>query len=123
MNEPDLAKKIARQLDEGLDLLKQGTLNQLQSARKEALAHYHAPRPVFGLVWAGLGKTGHGPHGVRFWLPTLMLILGLSGLAYWQTAQQDNDTDEVDAALLAGDLPLHAYFDEDFDAWLESSSL
>ena len=122
MKDQELAKEIARHLDDGLNLLNQGTLNQLKSARKEALNHYHAQRPAFGLAWAGRFSSGHGRHGSRFWLPTIAVILALAGTLYWQSTQQNGDAVEIDAALLAGDLPLHAYFDEDFNAWLESSS-
>ena len=122
MKNHDLAKGIVRHLDDGLNLLNQGTLNQLKSARKEALNHYHTQQPIFGLAWAGHFSAGHGMHGSRFWLPTIALILALAGTLYWQATQQNGDAGEIDAALLAGDLPLHAYFDEDFNAWLESSS-
>lgn len=122
MKDQELAKKIVRHLDEGLDTLNQVTLNQLKSARKEALNHYHTHRPVLGLAWAGHFSSGHGWHGPRFWLPAIALILALAGTLYWQDTQQNGDAVEIDAALLAGDLPLHAYFDEDFNAWLESSS-
>jgi hypothetical protein len=121
MNEQELGKKIASQLDHSLSLLGPSTLNQLKTARMEALNHYHARQPVFGLSWAGHSSAGHGMHGSRFWLPTIALILALAGTAYWQSTQQNGDADDVDAALLAGDLPLHAYFDKDFNAWLESS--
>lgn len=122
MNEQELAKKITRHLDDGLDTLSQSTLNKLQLARKHALAHHHAPRTVFGLAWAGHGTSGHGWHGYRFWIPAAALLLVLSGAMYWQNVEQSGDADEIDAALLAGELPVHAYLDEDFNAWLESSS-
>ena len=122
MKDHELVKKVIRHLDGGLSLLNQGTLNQLKSARKQALNHHHTHKPVFGLAWAGHFSSGHGGHGSRFWLPTIALILALAGMLYWQDTQQNGDAVEIDAALLAGDLPLHAYFDEDFDAWLESSS-
>jgi len=122
MKDQELAKKIIRHLDGGLSLLNQSTLNQLKSARKEALNHYHAHKSVFSLGWAGHFSSGHGVHSSRFWLPTIALILALAGMLYWQDTQQNGDAVEIDAALLAGDLPLHAYFDEDFNAWLESSS-
>jgi hypothetical protein len=122
MKDQELAKEIARHLDDGLNLLNQSTLNRLKLARKEALNHYHAQRTVFGLAWAGHSSSGHSWQSSRFWLPTVALILALAGTLYWQSTQQNGDAVEIDAALLAGDLPLHAYFDEDFNAWLESSS-
>lgn len=50
-----------------------------------------------------------------------MLILGLAGITYWQQSQRDDGSD-VDVALLAGDLPLHAYLDGGLETWLKRSS-
>jgi hypothetical protein len=50
-----------------------------------------------------------------------MLLLALAGVWYWQTATQQQDED-VDAALLAGDLPVNAYVDHDFHSWLDQSA-
>jgi hypothetical protein len=52
----------------------------------------------------------------------MVLVLGLMFVTYWQTTQQMNDVSEIDARLLAQDLPLNAFVDDGFDEWLESSS-
>ena len=52
-----------------------------------------------------------------------LLLLSLGGIVYWQTVQQNNDVEEIDTHLLTGDLPINAYLDKDFDAWLKRSSL
>jgi len=126
MNEQELASKIVQHLDQGLDHLKQGTLYQLQSARKAALERYNkAPQPVFGLAWAGdvafhIGQSRH--FKLRNLLALGLLLLGLIGVTYWQVAIQTNDIAEIDANLLSGDLPIDAYLDSDFEAWLKRSS-
>ena len=122
MSEQDLAKKIAQQLDQGLTQIAPSTINRLQAARKIALAKHSARAPLFGLVWAGHGQGNSGHGHYHLWLPLIALVLGLLTLTYWQTAQQNTDNGEVDAALLAEDLPIHAYLDKDFDIWLESSA-
>ena len=126
MNEQELAGKIVQRLNAGLDHLKQGTLYQLQSARKAALDRYHeAPQPAFGLAWAGniAFQISHSRHfNARKLLALGLLLLSLIGVTYWQLVMQANDTAEIDASLLTGDLPIDAYLDSGFEAWLKRSS-
>ena len=126
MNEQELAGKIVQHLDQGLGHIKQGTLYQLQSARKAALDRYReAPQPVFGLAWAGDAAfhISHNRHfNVRNLLALGLLLLSLIGVTYWQVTTQANDIAEIDASLLTGDLPINAYLDSDFEAWLKRSS-
>ena len=127
MNEPDeLASKIVQHLNQGLGTIKQGTLYQLQSARKAALDRYRdAPQPMFGLAWAGdlAFRVSHNRYyNARNMLAFGLLMLSLIGVTYWQTVIQANDIAEVDASLLTDDLPINAYLDSNFEAWLKRSS-
>lgn len=125
MNEQELAKKIVQHLDHGLGHIKQGTLYQLQSARKAALNRYReTPQPVFGLAWAGniafyAGRSRY--FSARNMLALGLLLLSLIGVTYWQVTTQANDIADIDANLLIGDLPINAYLDSDFEAWLKRS--
>ena len=126
MNEQELARKIVRHLDRGLGDIKQGTLYQLQSARTAALERYRkAPQPALGLAWAGnaVFRVSHSRHfNARNGFALGLLLVSLSGVAYWQLATQSSvqsgDIAEIDASLLTGDLPINAYLDRDFEAWL-----
>ena len=123
MNEHDLGKKIARHLEQGASQLRQGTLYRLQAARSAALQKYHT-EPAFGLAGGGLAafRLRHSQLlSARFWLPLALVLLSVGGIVYWQTAKQNNDIEEIDAHLLTDDLPLNAYLDKDFDAWLKRS--
>ena len=40
---------------------------------------------------------------------------------YWQTNQQQHDIEETDAAILSSELPIEAYLDRGFQAWLKRS--
>lgn len=125
MNERELAGKIVQHLDHGLGHIKQGTLYQLQSARKAALDRYReTPQPVFGLAWAGniafhAGRSRY--FSTRNLLALGLLLLSLIGVTYWQVTTQANDIAEIDVNLLTGDLPINAYLDSDFEAWLKRS--
>ncbi len=126
MNEQEQAKKIIRHLDQGLGHIKQGTLYRLQSARMAALErHRPAPQPVFGLAWAGDAAFGlsHSRHfNARNVLALGLLLLSLTGVTYWQLATQSGDIADIDASLLTSDLPINAYLDSGFEAWLKRSS-
>jgi hypothetical protein len=127
MNEQELAGKVVQHLDQGLGRIDQGTLYRLQSARQAALERYReAPQPVFGLAWAGnvASRSSHGRYSYsRYLLAFGLLLLSLIGVTYWQLAViQSNDIAEIDASLLTGDLPINAYLDSDFEAWLKRSS-
>ena len=51
-----------------------------------------------------------------------VLILGLIAINQWRDSQVAAEIEEIDAAVLTGDLPLDAYLDKGFDAWLRRSS-
>lgn len=125
MNEQELAGKIVQHLDHGLGDIKQGTLYQLQSARKAALDRYReVPQPVFGLAWAG-NIAFHATHSRHFNARSLLalglLLVSLIGITYWQVVMQANDIADIDVSLLTGELPINAYLDSDFEAWLKRS--
>jgi hypothetical protein len=126
MNEQELAGKIVRHLNAGLGTIKQGTSYQLQSARQAALDHYReAPQPLFGLAWAGDAafRVSHSRYfNARNLLALGLLVLSLIGVTYWQLVIQANDIAEIDASLLTDDLPINAYLDSNFEAWLKRSS-
>ena len=51
-----------------------------------------------------------------------LLVLSLLGVTYWQLVTQSNDIAEIDVSLLTDDLPINAYLDNNFEAWLKRSS-
>lgn len=120
MNEERYAEKIRRHLNFGLTRLDQTVLARLQKARDGALSKYQARQPVSDLAWAGnaFDRFAHSVHFNTRWLALAVLILALGGIIYWQNLEQNGEGD-IDAALLADDLPVHDYLDKRFDAWLK----
>lgn len=106
---------------------------RLRAARERALlahrpgrAEVLAPVPVAadrgpaaGLL-AGFG--GIGGFSLRVLLPTLLLIAGLGSIYSWQQEQRAADVEEIDAQLLTDVLPIDAYLDRGFEAWLKKVS-
>ena len=123
MNEQTIVQKIKQHLNFGTEHLGRETLTRLQKARAGALSRFEARQTAHGFAWAGhgTGRLGHAPHlDARFWLPVAILVLGLFAVTYWQ--QRDNgDAGEIDIAILADDLPVNAYIDKRFEAWLKRS--
>ena len=61
------------------------------------------------------------PLAPRLLLSGLILLLGLLVTNYWYQAQLIEENVEIDAAVLTGELPIDAYLDKGFGAWLKSS--
>ena len=126
MNRPDdevAAQFIVKQLDDGAENLAPATRERLALARRTALARYpERTAPVFGLAWAFNAVSGRGgPHTARYLVAVAALVLGLAGIAYWQT-KAPNDFSDIDLGLLTDDLPIDAYLDKGFDSWLKRVS-
>ncbi len=125
MNEREIAKEIMGYLDRGTAELKAGIAYKLQLARQEALARLSEPRRAPELVLAGAGGGTLGGRrffaDVRIWVSVLLIVGGILSFQYWQTAQQARDIEETDAAILSSELPIEAYLDGGFQAWLKRS--
>ena len=124
MNEHHLGYRIRQLLNQGLSLDAE-TLGRLKTAREQAIARQRGAAPRTVLVWADnlTGSLG-GSASVfsRFLLPTAMLILGLVAINTWQQSQTVQELVEIDSGVLTSDLPIDAYLDRGFDAWLKRSS-
>jgi len=132
VNEPLLARKIKDALDAGLKVSAEASA-RLVVARERALERHRAPAPE--MAFAGGGRTatrlaGPAQRLIRLLLPIAFLVAVALGLQQWQenqrathfAAQQAAEIEETDTRLLTADLPIKAYLDEDFQAWLKRSS-
>lgn len=124
MNEPQFGNKVRKALTEGTRL-DDRTLERLKKARELALKHQLAERPATGFAWAGgvLGSFG-GFSGISFRLilPLAVVAGGLLAINGWQQNLRVAEVEEIDALLLTDDLPLDAYLDKGFEAWLKKRS-
>jgi hypothetical protein len=123
MNQTETAKKITAYLDKGTGQLKAGTTYRLQLAREAALAAIAEPQrsPELALAHGpgGLHSSGKPLANARLWIGILLIVGGFFFYQSWQTAQQQRDIEETDAALLTSDLPIEAYLDRGFRNWLQ----
>jgi hypothetical protein len=133
MNESLLARKVKDVLDAGLRV-PPAVSARLAVARERALErHRHAPVGELAIAGAGWGTARLGTPGqrvARILLPIAFLAAAAFGLQQWQehqraaraATQRALEIEETDARLLTGELPIKAYLDEDFQAWLKRSS-
>ena len=125
MNTEDInfAYKVRHALNEKLDQLPSSTVDRLASARKLAISRKkaHAPvkvsqRVLAGNIGAFFSFSSLGRAGVA--IPLLALVAGLSGIYQYEQDQRIAEIAELDAAVLSDELPLTAYLDHGFNAYL-----
>jgi len=123
--EDDLTRRIIEALDRDADQLDPVARARLNEARERALERFPAATsPAFGLAWAGhaFSKVSGLSSRTRNWVVLATLLLAISGLVIWTRFGPANDVAAIDAALLADELPINAYLDKGFDAWLKRGS-
>ena len=124
MREQHFGYRIKRTLNQGL-LLEPATLDRLKAARESALERQRAQDPPQILAWAtqvaGPGRSARSLVSMLV-LSGVLLVAGLLIVDYWNQAQTAQEIVEIDSAVLMGELPLDAYLDTGFDAWLKRSS-
>jgi hypothetical protein len=122
MNESQTGKKVTQILDGGLDDIRQGALDRLQSARRAALENYRSAETIVNVGRGASARNGHDWHlKTRKFVSLVSLLLALMGIVYWQSLQQGDENEDIDIMLLIDELPVNAYLDNEFDAWLSGS--
>ena len=123
------ARQIVARLDEDAERIGGDVAERLRFARERALARARLVRspaaaaPKVGITAAGAALLGGGDG---WWVkvasvaPLVALIFGLVVIQKLQTTAQISVAAEVDAALLADDLPPNAYSDAGFVEFLKS---
>jgi hypothetical protein len=125
MNEKLFGYKVKHALNQGLSN-DPAVAARLSDARARALACQRKPQTNAWTMLAGnmpLEFRGAFELAGRCVLPCVLLVLGLMAISLWQQHQQAIEIEEIDTAVLTGDLPIDAYLDKGFDAWLKRSSL
>ena len=128
-------QSVRRALDESAASLPPATTARLAAARKVAIDRKKAEQPVFvrvpsfaaagagtlpGAVQDGLNAPRRRSAFARFALawPLAALVAGLFAIAYFEDQQRTAELADIDAAMLSDDLPLTAYLDHGFNAYL-----
>lgn len=126
MNTDDinLAYKIRHALNEQLDALPASTTDRLAQARARAMARKKAdaPQPAVRRGWPAFAYllSGQALSRVAVAVPLLALVIGMGGVYQHEQQERLAELADIDAAVLADELPLTAYLDTGFPAYLES---
>ena len=123
------ALRVAARLTERTADLGSDCTERLRFAREKALERAREVRSAAAATPVGLGHAGVailGRTGSGWWLkaasvlPMFALAAGLFMIQRWQDNTQISTAAEVDAALLADDLPPSAYRDVGFAEFLKT---
>lgn len=125
--ELNFAYKVRHALNESAENLPASTTDRLAAARKTALARKKKEWPIRIMATprvlaghAGNLVDDHLPWLGRMglMLPLIVVALGLTGIYHHEKQRRIRETAEIDAAVLSDELPLSAYLDHGFNAYL-----
>ena len=128
------ARKLTALLDHAAAEIPPGIAYRLQQARARALdgepAADAVPSRAHALAGGIGGRRGFGHAGNgrspwvqwRLWLGVAIMAAAAWGALQWNNYRQAKIYEELDAQILSSDLPIDAYLDQGFDAWLKTSA-
>ena len=124
--ETNFAYKVRHALNENLEQMPKSQTDRLAQARKAALARKKQDTPVRVLIREhALASGGRFISEHMSWLgrmglalPLLALVIGLVGIYQVEERQRLDEIADIDAAVLSDELPLSAYLDHGFNAYL-----
>ena len=132
MNERELARIARIALDESADRLPFRATHRLAAARAAALARartdtaVRAAREAVHVGHRPSGELAGGPATRLVWrlaaviVPIALVAAGLFGISVFDAQQRVDDLAEIDAAMLADDVPISAYADRGFGVYLRN---
>lgn len=123
MNEElQFAHKIRHVLYQGTDTFDAKIAARLHAARTAALDHQRQPAALLSLAGIGHVTADFFRSSLAPTVLAFALVIGAAGVLYVNDMVRDNETEEIDSALLSDELPINAYLDDGFQAWVDSAS-
>ena len=118
MNELHFAHRIRQLLNQGARL--DGPVaERLRAAREQALESRRAQAAGPALVVNVAGRLEFAGWSLRVIVPLVALRVAFVATYNWEQKQRAKEVEELDALVLTGDLPIDAYLDRGFEAWLK----
>jgi hypothetical protein len=129
MNELHFAYKLRQHLNRSLHELRPDTLERLSAARQAALGQQkRRKQAVAHPMLAAVGNffPFHSFHFNNLWfsqtLAAIALLLCALYSTFWIADQHVQELGNIDSAILSDELPIGAFTDKGFAAWLASES-
>ncbi len=121
-----VARAAKLYLDASARTMKPDVAQRLAESRRHVLAQMNA-RTAGGPVAVGGGALAqHADSSSRlsdptFWGAGLLVAIALAiyGGLHWDMSRKATEAAEADVEILASDLPMDAYFDKGFKAWVQ----
>lgn len=134
MNELETALLIRRALDKSTERLPYKTVHRLENARKLALSRMNAVASETATAQS-VSRNGSSSLSLSSspssfgWVgtmagavaPVILVIAGLIGASHWSDQKRAEEVAEVDAAMLADDLPIALYADRGFGVFIKNN--
>lgn len=120
--EREFALRILHHLNQDIDAIEPGIADRLFLARRDALARQATAQGRLSL--AGFGQMAQDlmlPKA-RALFAVIGLAIAVAGVSFWNSVEKVAELEEIDSALLADDLPINAYLDKGFQAWISEHS-
>lgn len=118
--EKEFGQQAAKWLTAGSQSIEPRHLQRLQAARFAALELL--PNQLASVESRASGQAA---LGLSWWQRAMIVVPLIALLIVLASANLSKDPNaeigELDAALLTGELPIDAFLDEDFDAWLRGN--
>lgn len=115
-------RHVAAYLSAGVHDVDDAVAARLSLARRQALAAHRPGRGVL-LRLLACGRRALSIQPILRQTVALAAVVVLVGAGdYWSTSAMLAEIEEIDAAMLADELPIDAYLDSDFSAWLRQDS-
>lgn len=111
---------LPHDIAERLRVSRERALGRAAQMRSQTRPGWAASTGASGQGTAWLGGPDRGWHQLASWLPLLLLILGLVLIQHWSQRERTLAAAEIDALLLADDLPLVAWTDPGFREFLRA---
>ena len=116
------ADALPQDISERLRVAREQAVQRARALRTEPVAQTAGSRAGAVLTWPGAGSDSGGGWWVKLGaiLPLVALVAGLLLIQDWHGSNQISAAAEIDASLLADDLPPSAYSDPGFLEFLKS---
>jgi hypothetical protein len=121
MNELHFACRLRQHLNRGLRELDPATLDRLSAARRAALAR-HKRTAAQAAADDGLLSRRFGGRRLGQALAALVLLSSVFCSTFWIASLQAQELGSIDSAILSDELPIGAFTDAGFAAWLACES-
>jgi hypothetical protein len=131
-NEINFAYRVRHALNENLERLPAPTVDRLAAARQAARSRkkpdsprrIHLPRPAFAGAASSFFTSGRLSWLARMGvaLPIAFAIAGVIGIYQVEKQEHIRELAEIDSMVLVDELPLDAYLDHGFNAYLSNQA-